>query len=88
MRGHVGLYVKGILFGVKTASHIEGKRLVGAAAKLRGDLAHGDGVLVHHAVEALVCVTVRGEIADGSKVVANGQVAAGLYARKADLLVV
>ena len=76
----VGLDVEGILLGVQTAGHVEGQGLVGAAAEVGGDLADGDGVLVHHAVEALVLLGVGGEILQGAKVVADGQVSAGLDA--------
>ena len=37
-------------------------------------------MLVHHAVEALVLLGVGGEILQGAKVVADGQVSAGLDA--------
>ena len=76
----VGLDVEGVLLGVKTAGHVEGEGLVGAAAKVGGHLTDGDGMLVHHAVEALILLGVGREILDGTKVVADGQVSAGLDA--------
>jgi hypothetical protein len=39
-------------------------------------------VLVHHAVEALILLGEGGEILDGTQVVADGQVTAGLNAGK------
>jgi hypothetical protein len=59
----------------------------------RGDLArlarqhpgvhrHRDGVLVDHAVQALVVVLQAGEVADRAEIVAEMQVAGGLYTGK------
>ena len=76
----VGLDVEGVLLGVKTAGHVEGQGLVGAAAEVGGHLTDGDGMLVHHAVEALILLGVGREILNGAKVVADGQVSAGLNA--------
>ena len=82
------LYVKRILFGVEAARHVKRQRLIGATTQLSGVLTNRDRVLVHHAVEALVSVAIRREVADRAKIVANGQIAAGLHARVANFLFV
>jgi hypothetical protein len=51
---NVRLNVESVLLGVESASHIKRESLIGPAAKLCGDLAHGYRVLVNYTVEALV----------------------------------
>ena len=88
VRGHVRLHVERVLFGVKTARHVKRQRFVGATAQLGGVLTYRDRMLVHDAVEALIRVGVGGEIADRAQIVANGEIAARLYAGVADFLFV
>ena len=80
MRGDVGLNVKGVLFGVKTAGDVEREGLISTAAKLRGHLTNGDRVLVDDAVEAFILLGVDGEVLDRSEVVSNRKVSARLNA--------
>ena len=88
MSGNVRLNVKSIFLGIKTASHIKRKGLRGAAAKLGGHLANGDGVHIHNTVEALVKLAVVREVLDRTQIVSYGEISAGLYARKANFSVV
>ena len=88
VRGHVRLHEKRILGGIKAAGDIESERFVGAAAKLGGHLTHGDGMLVYDAVEATVFIGKRREVFDGADIVADGEIARGLDARKDDLFIV
>ena len=85
---YVRLHVKSIFVGIKTASHVECKRLVGAAAQVGRDLTNGDRVLVNNTVKALVLHGVRGKVLDRAKIISNSQISAGLNAGKRDLLII
>ena len=84
MAAHVALAVDDVLFGVQAAGDVDGCQLQTAAAQSRGVLTDGDGVHVHHAVDALVFVLQKLEVAQGANVVAQRQRAGGLNAGKND----
>ena len=79
--GDVGLNVKRVFLGIETCGNVERKRLIGAAAQVGGNLTHGDGVHVHHAVERLIFLAVLREIAQSAKVISDGQISAWLNTR-------
>ena len=87
VRGDVTLHEEGVLFGIEAAGDVEGEGLVGAAAQIGRDLAHGDRVLVDDAVIAVIRVGEVGEIADRAEVVSDREDARGLHAGENDFLV-
>ena len=82
VRRHVRLHEQSVLLLVKTAGHVERKRFIGAAAKLRRHLAHGDRVHVHNAIEGFIFIRKAREILDRAKIVSDRQIARGLHAGK------
>ena len=80
----VALAVDDVLFGVQAAGDVDGGQFQTAAAQSRRVLPHGDGMHVHHAVDALVLVFQKLEVAQGANVVAQRQRAGGLNAGKND----
>ena len=82
VRGHVALAVHDVLLRVQTAGDEQGQRLRAAAAQGRRVLAHGQGVQVHHAVDAVVLPAVlQGDpVAKRADIVAQRQDARGLNA--------
>ena len=84
----MALAVQKGLFGVDSAGQVQRGKLQAAPAELRRILADGDGVLIHHAVDAVVLILERGEAGKGADIVAQGQGAAGLDAGENDLFFV
>jgi hypothetical protein len=74
----MGLNVQGILFGIKTASHVEREGFICPAAKLCGILTNGYGVFVHHTVKGLVFFGILGKILYSSKIITDIKVSAWL----------
>ena len=74
MAGNMALAVDDVLFGIQTGGDIDGGQIKAALAQRSGILTNGDGMHIHHTVEALVFVlreTV--EVAQRADIVADGQ---------------
>ena len=82
MGADMALAVEDGLFRIDTAGQVQRCQLQAAAAEIRRILAHGDGVLVHDAVDAVILVLQGGEAAQRADIVAQGQDAAGLDSGK------
>ena len=82
--GHVALDEEGILLGVQAAGDILGQLAQGPPPQVRRVLPHGDGVLVHDAVVAVIGLAELHPVADGAHIGTQGQFAAGLDAAEYD----
>ena len=80
MAADMALTVDDVLLRVQTAGNVGGGHFQTAAAQLGRILPNGDGVHIHHAVDAVVVVLQKGEIPQRADVVADGQGAGGLNA--------
>ena len=80
MGGDVGLDEQGVLLRVQAAGDVLGQLLQGAAAQLGGLLTDGDGVHIGHKVVAVKLLGPGPPVLDGTQVVAQVQIAAGLDA--------
>ena len=76
----MALAVDDVFLGIQTTGDVGGGHFQTAAAQLGGILPHGDGVHVHHAVDAVVVVLQKGEVPQRADVVADGQGAGRLDA--------
>ena len=81
VRGDVGLHIQRARLGVDAAGDVERGELERAAAQLRGLLPHRDGVHIRHRIKTGKFVLQFHPVADGTHIVADGKVAAGLYRR-------
>ncbi len=81
---HVGLDKNCVALRVQTAGDVLSHLLQSAAAELRRGLAHGDGMHIGHKVEAVELVRPGAPVLDGSQVVAQVELAAGLDAGEHD----
>ena len=85
MCADMALAVDQILLGVQTGCDIDCGKLQAPSAKVRRVLAHGDGVLIHNAVDAVVIILQFHKIAQSPDVIAQGQRTGRLDTRKNDL---
>ena len=80
MAADVALAVDDVLLGIQAAGHVGGGNLQAALAQLSGILADGDGVHIHHAVDAVVLILQKGKVPQRADIVAQRQGAGGLNA--------
>ena len=85
--GHMGLDEEDGLLRVDAAGHQLGKELNGLAAEGGGVLTDGDGVLIHHAVDAVVLILHGHPVAQRTQIVAQMEGAAGLDAAENDFFI-
>ena len=83
--GHMALNEHDVLRGVKPAGDVLRELVDRAAAQVGGILAHGDGVHIHDAVQAVVLLLQAHPVLDGAHVGAERQLAAGLDAAENSL---
>ena len=79
---YVGLEEDDVLFRVEAAGEENGQRAQAGLAQLRRVLTDGDGVEVDDGIKAVVLVFQQLKIAQRADIIAQGQVAGGLYAGK------
>ena len=82
VRGDVALHEERHLVRVEPAGDILRELFQRPPPQVRGDLAHGDGVHIHYAVEGVVVVDHVHPVPDGAHIGAESQVAGGLDARE------
>ena len=70
--GHMALHKHYAFFGVDAAGQQKGRRLARLAAQGRGVLPHGDGVFVHHGIDAFIFVLQLGPVAHRPHIIAPG----------------
>lgn len=78
--GHMRLDKQGGSLRIDAAGEELGKQLQRLAAQFCGVLAHGDGMLVHHTVDAVILVLKLNPVPHGAQIVAQVNFAAGLNA--------
>ena len=78
----VGLKEDDVLFRIEAAGEEDGQRAQAGLAQLRGILADGDGVEIDNGIKAVVFVLQQLKIAQRANIIAQGQVAGGLYSGK------
>ena len=76
----MGLDEQGILLRVQAAGDVLGQLFQGAAAQVGGGLPDGDGVHICHKIVAVELLGPGGPIFDGTQVVTQVQISAGLDA--------
>ena len=69
----MALHEQDALFGVDAARQQQRGRLTRAAAQIGRVLAHGDGVQVHHGIQAVVIVLQLRPVAHRADVIADGE---------------
>ena len=74
----MALAVKDRLLRVQAAGQIQRRQFQAAAAEIRRVLPHGDGVLIHDAVDAVILILQLRKAAERADIVAQGQHTAGL----------
>ena len=77
---HVRLHVEGVLFRVKTASHIKRKCLIGPASELCRYLTYRYGVLVNNTVKGLIFLGEGRKILYCSEIVSHSKISRRLNA--------
>ena len=87
MGGHLGLDKQDAALGVDAAGDELGEQLQGVVTEGRRVLADGDGVLIHHAVDAVAVILVGRPVPECPHIVAQSDVAAGLNAAETDFTV-
>ena len=80
MRGHMALDEQNALFRVQTAGNVLRDQLKRCTAERRRLLPDRDGVLIDHAVNAVVLLLQDREIADSTQIVTQRQLAGRLHA--------
>ena len=80
--GHLALVEDDALLRIESAGEIGGGDVDDGPAQLFRVLPHGDGVHVHHAIDALVGVLHVDPVQHGAQIVAEMQVAGRLHAGK------
>ena len=80
----MALAVKNAFLRINAAGQIQRCQFQTAAAQIRRVLPDGDGMLIHHAVKAIVGILQFCKAAQRTDIIAQGQRAAGLYAGKND----
>ena len=77
---NMGLDKQGILFGIQAAGNIGSQLLNGPAAQVSGILTDRDRMLIRHKIITVKIIHPVCPVLDGSQIIAQMQVAAGLYA--------
>ena len=85
---HMTLDEQDVFLGVQAAGDVLRQLLQGAAAQGRGVLAHGDGVHIHDAVQAVIVVLQGDPVLDRAHIRTQGQIAAGLNSAQYPLFLV
>jgi hypothetical protein len=73
-------------FGSMPAGDEGGGHLTDRFRQFGGLLPHGDGVQIDHAIDAIVAILQLDEALDGAEIIAEMQIAGGLYAGKNQFL--
>ena len=76
----VGLEKDDVLFRIQSAGEENGQRAQAGLAQLRGILANGDGVQIDDGIKTVVFVLKHLKIAQRADIIAQREVAGGLYA--------
>ncbi len=87
MGRHMALDKEGGFFRIDAACHVNRQSFQSAFSQMRRGLANGDGMKIHHAVKAIVCVLEGDPIFQCAQIVSDCQHTGGLCSGKNNLFV-